>query len=341
MSQKRRVTIVEIAKQAGVSAQTVSRVVNGHSNVAEPTRQQVQEIIDRLGYHPSRLARSLLRGRSNTIGIVSYGLGLYGPSQTLAGIINEANRQNYTVLPQVLNNPQANHVMALIGLLIEYHVDGIIWAVPEIGNNRDGIAEAVSQFDVPFVFITSKPRPNWTVANIDNRAGGKIATQHLIGQGYRNIGLIAGPDIWWEAGERVLGFKDAMRENGLPVHDSWVKTGDWTADSGERLMRELLLADPTIDAVFACNDSMAVGAMKAARDLGRKIPDDLAIIGFDDVPEADFYVPALSTIRQPLDLLGSRTVSELERQVRLREAGEDIEPRPIFIEPQLIVRDST
>ncbi|MCB0032516.1 MAG: LacI family DNA-binding transcriptional regulator [Anaerolineales bacterium] len=337
MAQK-RVTIVEIAKEAGVSAQTVSRVVNGHSNVAETTRQQIQEIIDRLGYHPSRLARSLLQGRSHTIGIVSYGLGLFGPSQTLAGIVNEANQQRYSVLPQVLNDPKTNDVDELIGTLIEYHVDGIIWAIPEIGDNRSGLAEAIAQVNLPCVFINSQPRPDFTVANIDNLFGGRVATQHLIDQGYRAIGLISGPSDWWEASERMQGWRETMALNGLAINEALVKSGDWSAAAGERAMCEMLNTNPEVEAVFACNDSMALGAIKAGRAAGRRIPDDLAVIGFDDVPEAAFFTPALSTIRQPFDILGSRAVAEVERQVQQADIKTELS---ISIKPTLIVRSST
>lgn len=335
---RKRVTIVEIAKEAGVSTQTVSRVVNGHDNVAEATRQQVQEIINRLGYYPSRLARSLLQGRSNTIGIVSYGLGLFGPSQTLAGVVDEANQQRYSILPQVLNDPATNNVAELVGTLIEYHVDGIIWAIPEIGKNREGVLETVKQFKVPFVFINSQPRLGFTVVNIDNLAGGRMATQHLIDQGYKTIGLISGPLAWWEAAERTKGWYETMEANGLKINQSLIELGDWSATSGEQAMREMLETHPEIEAVFVCNDSMALGAMKVARATGRKCPDDLAIIGFDDVPEADFFAPPLTTIRQPLDLLGSRAVAELERQIE--HFGSEIEPA-ILIKPELIVRSST
>lgn len=337
MTQK-RVTIVEIAKEAGVSAQTVSRVVNRHDNVAESTRQQVQEIIDRLGYHPSRLARSLLQGHSNTIGIVSYGLGLFGPSQTLAGIVDEANQQGYFVLPQVLNDPEAGNVEELIGTLIEYHVDGIIWAIPEIGDNRVGLAKVIQQFNLPFVFINGQPRPGFTIANIDNLAGGRMATQHLIDQGYKTIGLISGHMDWWEAAERTKGWYETMEANGLTINPALVQSGDWSALSGERAMCDMLKSHPEVEAVFVCNDSMALGAMKAARAAGRQCPDDLAIIGFDDVPEAPFFAPPLTTVRQPLDLLGSRAVAELERQVQKSDTKTELS---IVIKPELIIRSST
>lgn len=338
MSQ-RRVTIVEIAKEAGVSAQTVSRVVNGRTNVAPETRDKIQEIIDRLGYHPSRLARSLLRGRTHTIGVVGYGLGLYGPSLTLAGIIREANNAGYSILPNMLNDPEIDNPAKIIGEMIEYHVDGIIWAVPEIGNNHAWVEEIVAEQVIPFVFITTKHRPNLSIVTVDNRAGGRLATQYLIDQGHRRIGLFKGPLDWWEARERSQGWREAMQANGLPINEALIRQGDWSAATGERCMRELLESQPEIDAVFISNDSMAVGALKAVREFGLKVPDDLAIVGFDDIPEAAYVYPALTTVKQDLDSLGCHAVAELDRLISSEE--DESVSQPILIEPQLIEREST
>ena len=337
MSQ-RRVTIVEIAKEAGVSAQTVSRVVNGRTNVAEETREKIQAIIDRLGYHPSRLARSLLQGRSHTIGVVGYGLGLYGPSQTLAGILRKANQQGYSVLPYMLNDPQPADPGQIIGELFEYHVDGIVWAVPEIGDNRAWVSDIMAEQDIPFVFMSMEPRPELTVARVDNRAGGQMAAQHLIERGCATIGLIQGQQDWWEARERELGWREALTRHGLPIDEALIRPGDWSATAGERAMRELFQSQPAIDGVFVCNDSMAIGALKVAREFGRRVPDDVAIVGFDDMPEAAYFHPALTTVRQDLYDLGCRTVVELDALINIDHDG--ARPSSILIKPALIVRDS-
>ncbi len=336
----RRVTIVEIAREAGVSAQTVSRVVNGHVSVADETRQKVQSIIDRRGYHPSRLARSLLRGRSNTIGVVSFGLGLYGPSQTLAGIVREANQQGYTVLPQMLTDATVHNPQRLIGQFIESHVDGIIWAVPEIGNNHDWVEEGIAEMGVPFVFITMQRRPGQTIVRVDNRMGGRLAVDHLAARGRRRLGLITGKQEWWEARERTQGWREAMQAHDLPIDESMVLEGDWSAESGEAAMRALLCSHPEVDGVFVCNDSMAVAALKAARELGRSVPADLAVVGFDDMPESPYFFPALTTIYQNLEAVGSRAVNALhcliDSKVHQHPTGEDI-----VILPELIARAST
>lgn len=338
--QPKRVSLVEIAKEAGVSAQTVSRVVNGRLNVAPETRDKIQEIIDRRGYHPSQLARSLLRGRSYTIGVIGYELGLYGPSQTLAGIIKEANQQGYSVLPNVLFGPETGDPSQIIGELLEYHVDGIIWAVPEIGDNRNWVHDLISQKDVPIVFITMQKQPNLTIIAVDNYAGGRLAAQHLIGRGCRHIGLIKGHPDWWEARERIAGWRKAMAQNGLPVDEALVMPGDWSAATGEKQMGQLLQYHPEIDGVFVCNDSMALGALKAARQFGRKIPNDLAVIGFDDIPEAAYFYPPLTTVRQNLDFLGSSAVVELNSLINARLEGQSAQAKSILIEPELVIRES-
>jgi LacI family transcriptional regulator len=333
----RRVTIVEIAKEAGVSAQTVSRVVNGHVSVSEETREKVQAIIDRRGYHPSRLARSLLRGHSNTIGVVSFGLGLYGPSQTLAGIVRDADRQGYTILPVVLNEPETKYSERIIGQLIEFHVDGIIWAVPQIGHNHEWVEAVVSRLEVPIVFITMEAHPNLTIVRMDNRAGGRLAAEHLIARGRRTLGLITGHPDWWETSERMRGWSEALQAHGLPIREELILAGDWSAAAGERCMRDLLEAHPDVDGVFVGNDSMAVGALKAARELGRQVPQDLGLVGFDDIPEAAYVHPALTTIHQDLHLLGSKAVAALNSLI----GGAQSQSASILIQPKLVVRNST
>jgi DNA-binding LacI/PurR family transcriptional regulator len=335
----RRVTIVEIAREAGVSAQTVSRVVNGNVNVAEETRLRIQEIIDRRGYHPSRLARSLLRGSSNTLGVVSFGLGLYGPSQTLAGIVRQANQQGYTVLPQMLTDATVHNPQRIIGQFIESHVDGIIWAVPEIGGNLDWAEDGVAEFDIPIVFITMRRRPGLTLVRVDNRRGGRMAVDHLIARGRRKLGLINGSHDWWEAQERAQGWRESLTNHHLPIDGSLIIEGDWSAASGEAAMTALLKRHPDVDGVFVGNDSMALGAIKAARELGRRVPEDLAVVGFDNMPESAFFHPTLTTIHQDLDRVGSQAVGALHALL-----NSAVEPNPdgdeIVIGPRLVVRES-
>jgi LacI family transcriptional regulator len=336
-----KVTIRDVASAAGVSRQTVSRVLNSKPDVAPETRQRVLEIIEQLGYRPSSIARSLTQGRSFTLGVVSYGVQYFGPSHTLAGIERQANRMGYALHLSLVDNPSESGVQLLHDLL-SYHVDGILWAISEIGNNRDWAEREICQLNVPVVFLDMRPCPNLSVVNMDNRSGGAIATRHLLDQGYRRIGLITGPLDWWAARQRRSGWQDALEEAGLLVEEDLVVEGTWSAASGERGLRRLLEQRPDVDAVFACNDQMALGALKAARETGRRVPEDMAVVGYDDVPEAAFFSPPLSTVRQDLNELGRIAVQELGCLIEAKQQEpQDVEPRPIVLQPQLIVRESS
>ena len=336
-----KITIRDVAAAAGVSRQTVSRVLNNKPDVAPQTRQRILGIIDQLGYRPSSIARSLTQGRSFTLGVVSYGVQYFGPSHTLVGIEHQANELGYTLLLGLMRQPEMSGVQLLHDML-SYHVDGIIWAVSEIGNNRDWMQRELCGLTVPVVFLDTQPCANLSVVNVDNRGGGYLATKHLLDQGYGNIGLITGPSPWWSARQRRLGWQDALEEANLAVEDSLVVEGTWSARSGERGLGQLLEQHPHVDALFACNDQMALGALKAARNLGRRVPQDLAIVGFDDVPEAAFFCPPLSTVRQDLDGLGRCAVRELDRLIQAQQQGDsDVELQTFSLQPELIVRESS
>jgi len=336
-----KATIRDVAAAAGVSRQTVSRVLNDKPDVAKETRQRVLEVIDRFGYRPSSIARSLTQGRSCTLGVVSYGVQYFGPSHTLAGIQHQASEMGYTLHLSLVRQPAESGVQILHDL-ISYHVDGIIWAVSEIGNNRGWAEEELCRSSVPVVFLDMRPCPNLPVVNIENRVGGYLATKHLFDQGRRKIGLITGPLDWWSAQERRAGWSDALQGAGLTADDFLIVEGTWSAASGERGFRRLLEQCPGVDAVFACNDQMALGVLKAARELGRRVPEDLAVVGFDDVPEAPFFCPSLSTVRQDLSELGRSAVRELVRLIEAKQQDEaQVEPRTILLQPELIVRGSS
>lgn len=342
MAAKKRVTIKEVAGEAGVSTQTVSRVINNRPDVASDTRRRVQQVIDRLGYQPSQLARSLSQGRSCTLGVVGSGLEHYGPSRTLSGIEKEADRWGYSLLLSLVHQSETHSVEQLLRDMVSRHVDGIIWAQPEIGKNRKWLQRENLPLSVPIVFLSMQAQPNLAVVAIDNRAGGQMATEHLLNQGRRHVGLITGPLDWWEARERHLGWQEALQGAGLAVEDNLVMEGDWSPASGERGLRRLLEQRPDVDAVFACNDQMALGVLRAARQMGRRVPDDLAVVGFDDIPEAAYFYPPLSTVRQDLVDFGCRAVTELRRAVDARDEGQPVPPpQSVLLRPQVIVRESS
>jgi LacI family transcriptional regulator len=343
MSNKnRQVTISQVAKEAGVSSQTVSRVVNNRQEITPETRRHVQEVIKRLGYQPNAIARSLIQRRSHTLGVVTSGLEYFGPSHLLIGVEQGANQAGLSILLNLVHQPETKEIGSIVNSLLSRQVEGIIWAVPEIGDNRSWFRENLPQLGIPVVFLSTKPRENLNVVEIDNRHGAYIATQHLLERGYQKIGHIAGPLTWWAASERRRGWQDALGEAGVPFGDDQVVEGNWSAESGERGLQELLAKFPDVEAVFACNDQMALGLMRAARSLGKRIPQDLAVVGFDDIPESAFYYPPLTTIRQGLYELGHIAVQTF---MKLRQPDQRDESmttaHTVMLQPQIVIREST
>ncbi len=338
----RQVTISQVAKEAGVSSQTVSRVVNNRQEITPETRQHVQEVIKRLGYQPNAIARSLIQRRSHTLGVVTSGLEYFGPSHLLIGVEQGANQAGLSILLNLIHQPETRDIGSIVNSLLSRQVEGIIWAVPEIGDNRSWFRENLPQLAIPVVFLSTQPRENLNVVEIDNRQGAFIATRHLLERGYRKIGHIAGPLTWWAASERRRGWQDALTAAGVPFGDDKIVEGNWSAESGEIGLHGLLAKFPDVQAVFACNDQMALGLMRAARSLGKRIPEDLAVVGFDDIPESAFYYPPLTTIRQGLYELGHIAVQTF---MKLRQADQKDEAmtaaHTVLLQPQLVIREST
>jgi LacI family transcriptional regulator len=338
----RRVTIKQVARQVGVSTQTVSRVLNDRPDVAPETRQRVLACIEQLGYRPSALARSLIRQRSNTLGVVTAGLKYIGPSYTLSGITEQAEASGYSLLLKELPKFTTDEVEPILNSLLSMQVDGIIWAVSEVGNNRDWLHDEAPRLPVPILFLTTGPREGFSVVSADNYSGGRMATEHLLSLGRQQIGHVAGPLAWWEAHQRKVGWQDAMRGAGRDVSDVQITEGNWSAASGECAFEELLAQYPTIDAVFVGNDQMALSVLQVAHRRGISVPDDLAVVGFDGIAEAAYFWPSLTTVWPNPQKLGCMAVEEIIRMIEaLRQSGAEPAPKTIQLEPQLIVRGST
>lgn len=341
-SKTRQVTITQVAKEAGVSIQTVSRVINNRQEITPATRQHVQDVIKRLGYQPNAIARSLSQRRSHTLGVVTSGLEYYGPSHILVGVEQGANQEGLSILLNLLHQPESENIGKIVNGLISRQVEGIIWAVPEISNNRSWFREVIPQLSIPVIFLSTQPKDDLNVVEIDNRNGAYMATAHLLERGYRKIGMITGPLTWWAASERRRGWQEALTAAKIPFSDAQIVEGNWSAESGEQGLHELLAKSPDIQAVFACNDQMALGLMRAARSLGKRIPEDLAVVGFDDIPESAFYYPPLTTIRQGLYELGQVAVQTFMKLREAEQRGEtSIPAQTVWLQPQLVVREST
>jgi LacI family transcriptional regulator len=345
MNPRGRLTIKEVAEAAGVSTQTVSRVLNNRPDVSAETYDRVKQIITDTGYAPNMLARSLTQGRSHSLGVVAYGLEYFGPSRVLTGIEQQAAVMGYSISLNLIHEPATDDVDGLLSSLFSRQVDGIIWAIPEVGQNRVWAYDTAPGFPVPVMLVggmdgaTALP-----TITIDNRAIGRIATEHLLAGGVRNVGIITGPLDWWEVQERMAGWRQTLVGHGMVASDDLVAVGDWTANSGEQALYRLLAQCPDLDAIFASNDQMALGVLHGAHRLGLRVPEDLSVVGVDNIAEASHFWPSLTTVSQPLGDVGAAAVREIDRSIgRSRERRASVAPivGHAVLAPVLIVRDSS
>lgn len=337
-----RPTIKEVATAAGVSTQTVSRVINKRPDVSPETRKRVQTVIEELRYRPSALARSLIQQRSYTLGVVTAGLRFIGPSRTLSGITNAAEEKGYSLLLKELPQFDTTDVTPIFQALHDRHVDGIIWAVAEVGDNRNWIDHRSFETNIPMVYLAMEPREDIRVVSIDNYLGAQMAVRHLFQQGYKHIGHVAGPMDWWEAQQRMKGWEASLAEfQTKPEASYWVE-GNWSSASGVQAIEKLLIQYPEMDAVFVGNDQMALGVIQIAMQKGLRIPEDLGIVGFDNIPESAFFFPSLTTIQQDQYHIGKVAVAQIIQLIESSLDGLELEPSNSFIlSPTLVVRQSS
>jgi LacI family transcriptional regulator len=341
-SLNRPITISQVAVEAGVSSQTVSRVVNNRGEISPETRQRVKEVIQRMGYHPNVIARSLSQQRSHTLGVVASGIEFYGPSRSLLGIEQAANNLGYSILLSLVHQPKDGSFEKVYHNLISRQVEGIIWQVPEIGDNRAWLRQEAQQPTTPVIFMDMQPDMKLNTVSVDNFTGGLLATQHLVSQGYQKIGLITGPLNWRSALERMRGWQEALLRAGFPNDDRWMVEGDWSARSGEQGCIKLFESFPEMEAVFVSNDQMAFGVYQAACRLGKRIPEDLAIVGFDDIPESAYFCPPLTTVAQDLFELGKLAVQAFINIYETAQTGVlNPQPQTFVVQPNLVVRASS
>jgi len=337
-----RATIKEVASVAGVSTQTVSRVINERPDVSPETRRRVQEVIKELSYQPSALARSLISQRSHTLGVVTAGLRYIGPSRTLSGITSAAEEAGYSLLLKELPGFDTFDTTSIFQAFMSRHVDGIIWAVPEIGENRKWIADSSSDLEIPLVFLTMEPRENISVVSIDNYLGGRLAMTHLLEQGYREIGHISGPLDWWESRQRMAAWKDMLKEAGFEVSDSHFVEGNWSSASGALAVEKLFDQYPDLDSIFVANDQMALSVIQFFWEKGLRIPEDIGIVGFDNIAESAFFYPALTTVQQDQHSVAKLAVAEIIQIIERGWQGQDpIASKTIILPPTLVVRQSS
>jgi DNA-binding LacI/PurR family transcriptional regulator len=339
-----RVTIKDIAREAGVSAQTVSRVINQSPNVSPETRSLVETLIKDMDYQPNVLARSLVLQSSMTIGVLVSSLKYTGPHLFLTGTERQASELGYNLSLSLIDEPTPDCQECMVQALLSQQVTGIVWMVPEFGDNYEWWRQPEQRFlleRVPIVFMNSRPTPGFTVVAPDDRYGSYLAVNHLLDRGYRNIGIITGPSDGWESQQRRLGWQNALVESGIIPEPAQIAVGNWSAESGHRGFRQLTDQFPEMDAVYVSGDHMALGAYHAAREIGVHIPDDVAVVGHDNWAETAFYSPPLTTINRQHIEVGKLAVRELHRIIQSRQEGKPIEAGSILMQPQLVVREST
>jgi DNA-binding LacI/PurR family transcriptional regulator len=322
--------MADVAKHAGVSHQTVSRVLNESPLVRPDTRAKVLAAIEQLGYRRNMAARMLATNRSRRIGMVSAHLVLYGPSMISAAVQDVGHAAGYDVSLVGLGEFTARCLREAVDRLLDQAVEALVIAVAQ----GDALAAARElDLGIPVVITQGVSAGQPMAAGIDQHAGAVLATEHLLDLGHRKVAHVAGPADWVEAVQRRDGWRDAHAGRGLLPGPELA--GDWSAQSGYEA--GLLIADdPDITAVFAANDAMALGLLKALHERGRRVPEEVSVVGFDDVPEAAFYWPGLTTVRQDFTELGTRAV-ELALRALEGEADASLD----LVRPELVVRDST
>ncbi len=321
----------DVARLAGVSHQTVSRVINDSEHVREETRERVLRAMRQLDYRPNSVARALVTGRSNTLGVVSFDTTLYGPASTLYGIEQAAHEAGYFITIASLKAFDRASVLDAVERLRILGVDGVLVIAPQ-----ETAARALLRIPagVPLVALEAGPTDVVPVASIDQFAGAVAATTHLLELGHRSVAHVAGPGDWLEAQQRVAGWRATLEAAGVSIPEPLA--GDWSPRSGYEI-GQTLAADNGLTAVFVANDQMALGVLRALHEAGRRIPADVSVVGFDDVPEAPYFTPPLTTIRQDFGEMGHRGLK------LLLETMEDPDgpPRHLEVTPELIVRSST
>jgi DNA-binding LacI/PurR family transcriptional regulator len=321
----------DVGKLAGVSHQTVSRVINGSPRVRPETRRRVIDAMRELGYRPNSVARALATGRTNTLGVVGFDTTLYGPASTLFGIERAAHEAGYFMIVASLKALNRSSVTDAVERLRIQGVDGILVIAP---HQEAADALQYAPIDIPLVAVEAGPVGIVPVVAVNQFAGAVSATQHLLDLGHETVWHISGPADWLESRERVAGWRATLEAAGASPPPQLV--GDWSARAGYDLGRRLS-RERSATAIFAANDQMALGILRAMHESGRAIPGEVSIVGFDDVPEAPYFTPPLTTVRQDFIEVGSRSLRLLVRTI---EAGEPVGAGSL-VEPQLVVRAST
>jgi DNA-binding LacI/PurR family transcriptional regulator len=322
--------MTDVARLAGVSHQTVSRVLNGHPNVSRATRKGVQAAIRELGYRRNGAARALVTGRTHSLGVISFDTTIFGPASMLYGVERAAQPGGYSVVVANVPAGGGSGMFEAVERFLEQAVEGIIVIAPH-ASDVAALAEVAAE--VPLVAVKCGTRARLPSVAVDNVAGAQRATRYLLDLGHPTVHHIAGPSTWLDTEERVEGWRAALAAAGAP--EPAMLTGDWSASSGYEAGRRLATL-PEVTAVFCANDQTALGLIRALAEQGRRVPDDVSVVGFDDIPEAGFFWPPLTTVRQDFGELGRRAVAMLINRISGQRPAHPTLP----VEAELIVRAS-
>ncbi len=316
-----------------MSTQTVSRVINEHRSVAPATRARVSEAVEQLGYRPNRAARALVTRRSNTIGLVSFSTRYYGPGQMLVNLEAALRQRGIGLTLASIDGSSLAEMSRALGALSASDLDGIVVIAPVSSLEARAIERLCG--DTPFIMIDALPAERVHSVVIDQRHGVDLATRHLLELGHRAFAEISGPLEWHDARFRQEAMTTVLHAAGLEPGPS--VESDWTAAGGFAAARALLSCGTPFTALAVANDQMALGAIRALRDGGLRIPEDVSVVGFDDVPEAAFFEPPLTTVRQDFEALGQQSVDYLLALI----ARPDTPRHQRVLYPSLVVRAST
>jgi DNA-binding LacI/PurR family transcriptional regulator len=328
---RRGVSMADVARLAGVSSQTVSRVSTGHPGVVAATRQQVLAAMQQLGYRPNSAARALKLGEFRTIGVILFTLSTTGNSRTVEAIAGHAAEQGYAITLIPVAVPTQDGVLGAFTRLGELAVDGII-VIMEV--HLLDAATVTLPPGVPVVVVDSDAGDRYPVVDTDQADGARQAVRHLLGLGHRTVWHVTGPAESFAADRRANAWRDTLRQAGRPIPE--LRRGDWSAESGYHAGLALA-SEPACTAVFAANDQMALGVLRAFHERGRAIPADVSVVGFDDIPDSASYLPPLTTVHQDFAEVGRRCVQSLLRQIRNEPEG----PGTALVPTRLVPRAST
>jgi DNA-binding LacI/PurR family transcriptional regulator len=323
-------TIYDVARVAGVSHQTVSRFLSGFEGIRPSTRARVEAALAELDYKPNAAARLLRTQRINRIGVLAHSIQEAGPSRTLAGAAAAARRHGYVLDIVAMDGDDPASVDAAIAIALEHQVAGLIATA-----QTDAVQEMLARqaISVPIVTEVTVTPPGFDMSH--DESIGALAVDHLLGLGHTAIAYMAGPSTWAAAEGRLRGLRRRLADRGVSL--AWLGHGDWSAASGYRAAQELLASGVEVTAIAAANDSTAIGVIAALAERGIRIPEDISVLGTDDIPDARFHLPSLSTVAIDFEGEGSRLVEVMLTQAGLLDADERSELRA----PAVVHRGST